>query len=132
MKLSDRCLELWGQILARLPDARVQVAGLPPGISRNILLRRLENAGIAPPRVEFATASTGKQYLQAFNEMDIALDSMPYNGATTTLDTLWMGVPVVGLVGSRSISRGTYQHPEDARHGRIDRGIAGAICGAQR
>ncbi len=48
------------------------------------------------------------QYLKAFNEVDIALDSMPYNGATTALDSLWMGVPVVALAGTRSISRGTY------------------------
>jgi predicted O-linked N-acetylglucosamine transferase (SPINDLY family) len=107
-KLSDRCLATWGQIMARVPDARLRVAGLPPGNIEEHLLRRLERVGIAGTRVEVARRMPQMQYLRAFNEIDIALDSMPYNGATTTLDTLWMGVPVVGLVGTRSISRGTY------------------------
>ena len=107
-KLSDRSLELWGRIFARVPDARLRVAGLPPGSFEDLLLVRLEKVGIANARVTFTMRVPQMQYLQSFNDVDIALDSMPYNGATTTLDTLWMGVPVVGLVGPRSISRGTY------------------------
>jgi predicted O-linked N-acetylglucosamine transferase (SPINDLY family) len=107
-KLSDRTLELWGQIMRSLPDARLRVAGLPPGNMEEHLRRRLEKVGIDGTRVLSAVRLPQMQYLQSFNEVDIALDSMPYNGATTTLDTLWMGVPVVGLVGTRSISRGTY------------------------
>jgi protein O-GlcNAc transferase len=108
MKLSDRSLELWAQVLAKVPDARLRVAGLPPGDFEDLLLRRLETAGIDHARVRCTARVPVMQYLRAFNEVDIALDSMPYNGATTTLDTLWMGVPVVGLMGTRSISRGTY------------------------
>jgi protein O-GlcNAc transferase len=107
-KLSERALELWGQIMARVPEARLTVAGLPPENFEEHLLRRLEKRGIARARVKCAMRAPVMQYLQSYNEVDIALDSMPYNGATTTLDTLWMGVPVVGLVGKRSIARGTY------------------------
>jgi predicted O-linked N-acetylglucosamine transferase (SPINDLY family) len=107
-KLSDRCLGLWGQIMSRLPEARLRVAGVPPGSGARDLLVRLERFGIPGERVETVPRVPIKQYLEAFNQIDIALDSMPYNGATTALDTLWMGVPVVGLVGVRPISRGTY------------------------
>ena len=107
-KVSDGCVEQWAQILSRLPEARLMVAGMPPGMGSKELVARLERFGIAPDRVEAAPRTPIKQYLEAFNQIDIALDSMPYNGATTALDTLWMGVPIVAMAGERSISRGTY------------------------
>jgi len=107
-KLSDRALELWGRVLTGVPDARLRVAGLPPGDFEEHLMRRLEKVGVAGDRVSVAKRVPVMEYLKVYNDVDIALDTMPYNGATTTLDTLWMGVPIVGLVGARSISRGTY------------------------
>jgi predicted O-linked N-acetylglucosamine transferase (SPINDLY family) len=71
-------------------------------------MQRLERVGVAADRVSVAKQVAMVEYLKVYNDVDIALDTMPYNGATTTLDTLWMGVPIVGLVGTRSISRGTY------------------------
>ena len=107
-KISDGCIELWARILARLPDARVRVAGLPPAMRTKDVVERFERFGIGPDRVDAAPRVPIKQYLEALNEIDIALDAMPYSGATTALDTLWMGVPVVALAGDRSISRSTY------------------------
>ncbi len=107
-KLNDTCLALWSQVLARLPHARLRVAGIASVDVEEQMLRRLERLAIDPACVEFTKRLPRRQYLAAFNDIDIALDATPYNGATTSLDTLWMGVPVVGLAGSRSISRGTY------------------------
>ena len=107
-KVSDRCIELWAGIMARVPHAHLRIASVPPGNGANELLRRLEGFGIPGDRVEAVPRVPIKQYLEAFNRIDVALDSMPYNGATTALDTLWMGVPIAALVGERSVSRGTY------------------------
>ena len=46
-----------------------------------------------------------EEYLRLFAEVDIALDSLPFSGGTTSCDTLWMGVPIVTVPGSRSVSR---------------------------
>lgn len=107
-KVSDRCLELWAAIMAQVPQAHLRIASAPPGDGANALLQRLERFGIPRDRVEAVARVPIKQYLEALNRIDVALDSMPYNGVTTALDTLWMGVPIVALVGTQSVSRGTY------------------------
>src|SRR5207248_2087371 len=106
-KLSDECLALWSRILAHLPHAKLSVHGVPETAADDFL-ERLERRGIARERVTIAGRLGIRDYFAAIAEADIALDSMPYNGATTTLDTLWMGVPVVALRGDRPIARGTY------------------------
>ena len=106
-KLGDACLDLWGEILRRVPDARLRVHGAPDGV-RDDFLARLERRGVARARVSLTGRLGIREYFAAIEAVDIALDAMPYNGATTTLDTLWMGVPVVALRGDRPIARGTY------------------------
>ena len=72
------------------------------------LLDRARRAGIDGARLTIRGRETIEQYLKTIGNVDIALDSFPYNGATTTLDALWMGVPLVALRGDRGISRGSY------------------------
>jgi predicted O-linked N-acetylglucosamine transferase (SPINDLY family) len=55
--------------------------------------------------VQFNGADVPRRYLEAFGDIDIALDPFPYNGGSTTLDTLWMGVPVVTLTGRSPVQR---------------------------
>jgi len=72
----------------------------------------LQRHGIAPARCEFlayepsSPKRTGPHFLQRYAQVDIALDTFPYNGMTTTCDALWMGVPVVSLAGGIPVSRG--------------------------
>ena len=67
----------------------------------------LEREGVAAQRVEFVEPRPRKAYLELYHRLDIALDTFPYNGHTTSLDALWMGVPVVSLAGQmRSPARG--------------------------
>jgi predicted O-linked N-acetylglucosamine transferase (SPINDLY family) len=70
------------------------------------VLDRLGQANIAPDRIEFVGRQPRPLYLQTFHHIDIALDTIPYNGHTTTLDGLWMGVPIVTLVGNTVVGRG--------------------------
>jgi predicted O-linked N-acetylglucosamine transferase (SPINDLY family)/2-polyprenyl-3-methyl-5-hydroxy-6-metoxy-1,4-benzoquinol methylase len=107
-KVSDDCLRLWGLVLARLPAAKLRVYGVPEGRTRMAFVERLARAGLDSSRASLYGRTDVLKYFAAISDVDIALDSFPYNGATTTLDTLWMGVPLVGLCGSRGIARGTF------------------------
>ena len=107
-KIGDRCLELWCDVLSRVSGSSLLVLDVRQAQTRSALLRRIERNGIDPARVSTRGRMSMVDYFAAIGSVDIALDTYPYNGATTTFDTLWMGVPIVGLTGERGISRGTY------------------------
>ena len=65
----------------------------------------MEQAGITHNRVQFKPRVDLKSYYMSYHEVDIALDCYPYGGGTTTLDALWMGVPVVSAMGPTPVSR---------------------------
>lgn len=104
-KLSPSALQLWAGILSRLPDSRLIFVGIPEGRPRDSLIQHFENAGIAETRLTVVTRVAVQEYFRWFNAVDIALDTTPYSGGTTTCDALWMGVPVVTAPGSRPVSR---------------------------
>jgi predicted O-linked N-acetylglucosamine transferase (SPINDLY family) len=68
-------------------------------------LQAFEQEGIAGSRIEFVEPRPWREYLKLYHRLDIVLDTFPYNGHTTSLDALWMGVPVVSLAGPRAVSR---------------------------
>jgi predicted O-linked N-acetylglucosamine transferase (SPINDLY family) len=104
-KLSAAARRLWAEILRGAPGARLVVVGFPEGRARQALLREFADAGVDGSRLTVLPRVSFGDYLRQFNEVDLALDSMPYGGGTTTFDTLWMGVPVVTLAGERSGGR---------------------------
>ena len=107
-KISDACLALWCRILTELPEAELLVLDVKNAAIQKHLLDRVERNGVDPGRVRVRGREIILEYFSTIGNVDVALDTFPYNGATTTLDTLWMGVPIVGLRGDRGISRGTY------------------------
>jgi predicted O-linked N-acetylglucosamine transferase (SPINDLY family) len=103
-KVNEPLLALWARVLRDVPDARLLIlCGL--GSRRQRTLEYLERAGVAPDRVEFAELRLRREYLELYHRVDVVLDSFPYNGHTTSLDALWMGVPVVTLAGEGAVSR---------------------------
>ena len=104
-KLTDDTLRLWGGVMRALPDARLLLMA-PAGRHRQRLLRRLEAQQIAARRVSFVEFRPRAQYLAAYHDIDFGLDTIPYNGHTTSLDSLWMGVPVLTRVGRTCVGRG--------------------------
>jgi predicted O-linked N-acetylglucosamine transferase (SPINDLY family) len=103
MKVNDAVLELWRQILAGVPDSRL-VLLLPKG---KITARVREKLGVAPARLIGLPRESRLEYFKNYHRIDIALDPFPYTGHTTTLDSLWMGVPVITLAGRTIVSRGS-------------------------
>jgi predicted O-linked N-acetylglucosamine transferase (SPINDLY family) len=66
----------------------------------------MKAAGLDPRRLQFQVFAPLGEYLQSYNQIDIALDPYPYGGGTTSCDALWMGVAVVSLRGATAVSRG--------------------------
>jgi len=107
-KLSDPTLAAWARILNQTPGSRLQLKaiGLADALARERLTGRLRQSGIDPARVTLSGfAPDLRAHLEAYRQIDIALDTFPYNGTTTTCDALWMGVPVVCLGGDRHAAR---------------------------
>jgi predicted O-linked N-acetylglucosamine transferase (SPINDLY family) len=107
-KVSTATLDLWSAVLQAVPDAclMVKAKGLADEGVRARLIDRLKARGIEPQRVTIR--GWEKQHggqLSVYSDVDIALDTYPYNGGTTTCEALWMGVPVVTQAGTTHASR---------------------------
>ena len=104
-KVSAGTRRLWAEILGSVRDSRLVVAGVSDGPAKEGLMGDLEAAGVSRARISTLPHALLAEYLSSIGDVDIALDTMPYSGGTTTCDALWMGVPVVALHGRRSLSR---------------------------
>jgi predicted O-linked N-acetylglucosamine transferase (SPINDLY family) len=107
-KLSPSIIAIWAQLLRAVPDSKllVKARSLNNTATQRACQERFAKLGIPADRLiltGYAPAMT--EHLSLYNQVDIALDSFPYNGATTTCETLWMGVPVVTLVGETHVAR---------------------------
>jgi predicted O-linked N-acetylglucosamine transferase (SPINDLY family) len=103
-KINDPLLRLWARVLAEFPDSRLVMLS-NTGSHRQWITGILEALGIDPGRVEFLDRRPRQEYLEYYQRLDLVLDPFPYNGHTTSLDALWMGVPVVSLAGESAVSR---------------------------
>jgi predicted O-linked N-acetylglucosamine transferase (SPINDLY family) len=103
-KFNDDVLELWAKVMRQVDNSRL-LSLAPPGSHRSRILERFQKQGIDPGRIEFVTRQSRREYLETYHRIDLGLDTFPYNGHTTSLDSLWMGVPVVSIVGDRAVAR---------------------------
>lgn len=104
MKITERMLALWLEILRRVPGAKLLLkAYLPEKASREFLLKKARAVGYAPEQIEIRPMR--QDYAAEYMDMDIALDTYPYTGGGMTCVALYMGVPVVTLAGTRHGAR---------------------------
>ena len=103
LKISPVARRLWSEILRGVPDSRLVILGIADARARDQLAKEL--AAGDRDRLAVLPYVSLQDYFNWFNSIDIALDTMPYSGGTTSCDALWMGVPVVTAPGTRPSSR---------------------------
>lgn len=107
-KISPATLGLWSRVLAGVPGSRLVLKAHAlghPDVADH-LRARLAAAGIDPARVELhGPVPEQREHLAWYRRVDVALDTTPYCGTTTTLEALWMGVPVITLRGRTHAAR---------------------------
>jgi len=106
-KFNAALIRLWSQVLERVPGSvlRLQNHQLSKPDARRFLRSCFERFGIAPDRLLLMPGVDRQALLAAYAEIDIGLDTWPYNGGNTIAESLWHGVPVVGLYGTSFGSR---------------------------
>ena len=106
-KISDDVVSLWAAILQALPESQLvlQAQSLEDAEVRHRTIERFARQGIGPQRLQLQAAQPRADYLAAYGQIDIVLDPFPYPGGTTSLEALWMGVPVLTCFGASALSR---------------------------
>ena len=106
-KVNDTVLDVWAAVLHAVPGSRLflKARQFADAALRDRLLGRFARSGVAGERLILEGVSPRAAYLEAYNRVDIALDTFPFPGGTTTLEALWMGVPTIALRGERFLSR---------------------------
>lgn len=105
-KVNDAVLSAWAKIMNMVPDSRLllEISGIKNEKTLAGVERRIAEQGIDLERVILEPRTQANQFV-LYNKIDIALDPFPCNGGTTSMDTLWMGVPFVTLSGRHFVSR---------------------------
>jgi predicted O-linked N-acetylglucosamine transferase (SPINDLY family) len=105
-KVNDRVLALWGEVLRAVPGSRLKLKFKNWFANPDIRNRVLGPLGQMAAQVDFVTtASDARAHLDLYSDVDIALDPFPFTGSTTAFEALWMGVPVVTLLGEAMVGR---------------------------
>jgi predicted O-linked N-acetylglucosamine transferase (SPINDLY family) len=104
-KLNDEVVELWSRVLQAAPKSTLLLKArqLESDEIAAHVRSRFERAGVGPDRLVLEGSGSYEDYLRAYARVDVALDPFPYAGGATTADALWMGVPVLTLIGDHYI-----------------------------
>jgi protein O-GlcNAc transferase len=102
-KITDEVIALWARILGEVASARLLIGNATPALVERVT-SMLGKHGVGGDRLLFRPKMSLTEYLALHGEVDVALDTFPYNGGTTSFHSLWMGVPVIALQGQTSLS----------------------------
>jgi len=104
-KLTEHMFSLWSRILKAVPNSRLLMLLGSGGSGEGCFVDLLRRYDVERARVEFIGRQKRDDYYRLFGRIDVTLDTLPYNGCATTLDSLWMGAPVVTLAGKTYVAR---------------------------
>ncbi|MCX5689316.1 MAG: hypothetical protein NTV94_05920 [Planctomycetota bacterium] len=107
-KIVTPLLDLWAQLMKATPGSRFILKSFEfkDSFPRERIVKAFERGGIEPSRIEvMGPAERIADHLAIYTRIDVAMDTMPYNGTTTTCEALWMGVPVVTTAGQTHAAR---------------------------
>lgn len=107
-KISDSVIGIWARVLAEVPGSRLllKAHGLDEVANRDALLARFAQRGVSTERLALeGRIEHLSGHLARYSEVDVGLDTAPYNGVTTSFEAMWMGVPFVTLAGGTLASR---------------------------
>ncbi|TFZ01977.1 O-linked N-acetylglucosamine transferase family protein [Ramlibacter humi] len=106
-KITNRMLQSWSEILDEVKGSRLLIRSITftDPMSENAMRERLRNAGLPMDRVDLRKPESGAALYESYGEIDVMLDTFPFNGGTTTCICTYMGVPVVSLEGESLLSR---------------------------
>jgi protein O-GlcNAc transferase len=106
-KITGETLAVWAELLRRLPTSRLLVRNRLLGRpnNREYVRMRMQDAGLPMERVELLGPAAHHEFLATYNRIDLALDTFPYNGGSTTMESLVQGVPVACFTGDRWAAR---------------------------
>ena len=107
-KLNDASIDLFCEVMRACPDSELVLKSISfhEEAEQERIRQRFERAGLDPERlILLGWIEGGINHLQLYSQLDVALDPIPYGGATTTVEALWMGVPVVSLQGEGMVGR---------------------------
>ncbi|HEU4391139.1 MAG TPA: tetratricopeptide repeat protein [Blastocatellia bacterium] len=106
-KITDPVVDAWSRILISTGGTRLFLknATLDSAANRDFLARRFESRGVSRERITMEGSAEHFDFLASYGNIDVALDTFPYNGGTTTSEALWQGVPVITFGGDRWAAR---------------------------
>jgi predicted O-linked N-acetylglucosamine transferase (SPINDLY family) len=109
VKVSPGAVEAWARVLTAVPASRLVIKTPRSDLDadRQRLRDQLLTLGVTPERIEILDSTSQMEHLAAHAEIDILLDSFPHTGGVTTAEALMMGVPVVSLLGTQRVGRGS-------------------------
>jgi predicted O-linked N-acetylglucosamine transferase (SPINDLY family) len=107
VRINEAVIAAWARILRAVPNARLVLNSKPfrEAQSRASWLGRITAHGVSPRQVELTYTTPQPRTWEAYGRIDIALDPFPHNAGTTTIEALWMGVPVISLAGRPPVGR---------------------------
>ena len=106
-KVSSTTLALWVRLLLAIPNSRLILKASPLANEslRGEILGQMKEAGVSEKRIDLRGGTSQQEHLAVYQEIDISLDPFPHGGGISSMESVWMGVPVISLSGDRIASR---------------------------